>query len=162
MAAFQNYWYVFMVILLLINGSFLALSFMPATPDGSTTMGDVWGGYGTSLNPTPLYDMNDTINIFGIQMDKNQTVDANVLATTTQQTDLDIFSVIGFIVGQAIAMLSLFKEVLFGYFLWIDFLLNPAWGGMVATMGMALKTIFFLFEIFGIISFVNALNPLRR
>ena len=163
---FEKYWYIFMIILIIINGSFLALSYMPSNEAGTSTMATVWSdpmfGGGNMVS-----DTNNTLNIFSTQIDRVEPVDENTLATTTESTDLDIFQSIGFIVGGAISFFSFMQAILFGYFGWIDYLLNPAWDGvvgigLVGAMNAMLKIIFFIIEIVGLIFFAVGLNPLSR
>jgi len=158
--AFEQMWFPFMAILLLLNGSFVAMSFLPATQGSTMTLGDVWG---TNI----VGDMNGTLNIFGTQIDQNmgiaQNNDTNTEATTDIQLKVDQFknllfgvsNAIGGAIGIAFGVIKFFGQVLFGYFLWLDFLLNPAWHPLVGAMNLMLKTVFFLIEIIGLSAYAR-------
>lgn len=160
---FENIWYTFMVILIVINGFFVAMSFLPVSSDGLTTLGDTWGyTWGNNI----IGDMNGSINVFKNQYDKNLgtniPVDTNTEATTSSTDKIDPFSSLLFAAGTAFAMLGFMANILFGYFLWLDVLLNPAWHPLVGTLNVMLKCVFFLIEIVGIIGFAKGFFIFRN
>jgi hypothetical protein len=158
---FENMWYSFMVILLLSNGLFVAISFLPADQAGTRTLGDVWG---TDI----VTDMNGTINIFGNQINvgTNFSTDTNTEATTGTSDKVDIFKTflfgIGSAIGAAATLINFMGQVLFGYMLWLDMLLNPAWHPMVAALNGVLKIVLFLIEVVGLISFTKGFFIFRN
>jgi hypothetical protein len=158
---FENMIYPFMAILLLMNGLFIAVSFMPAHQVGAETLGDVWG---TSI----IADMNGTMNIFGTQFPTAASIvsDTNTEATTNEATKVDVFQGIlfgvGTFIGGAISLVNFMTQALFGYWFWLDFLLNPVWHPLVGALNIMLKTVFFLIEIVGIVSFAKGFFIFRN
>jgi hypothetical protein len=158
---FENMWYTFMLVLLILNGTFVAISFLPVTQDNSMTLGDVWG---TDI----IKDMNGTINIFGNQfsLGTNVNVDVNSEATTSEDGKVDIFKSFlfgaGTLIGGAAALMNFMAQALFGYFFWLDFLLNPMWHPIVAGLNLMLKTVFFIIEIVGLVSFAKGFFIFRN
>jgi len=162
---FENIIYPFMVILLIMNGSFVAMSFLPVTADGSMTLADVW-------DKNAVHDMNSTLNIFGDQFNivKDIPTDSNTEATTDSTTVFDplrnfvfgIANAIGTGIGAAFALMKFMGTIFFGYFFWLDMLLNPLWHPLVAGMNLMLKTIFFVITLVGLVSFTKGLLAFRN
>ena len=158
---FENMIYPFMAILLLMNGLFIAASFLPTDQSNTTTLGDIWG---TKI----VGDMNSTINIFGTQFPTAASVkvDTNTEATTNESTKVDVFQAIlfgiGTFVGGAVALVNFMTQALFGYWFWLDFLLKPTWGPLVGAINIVLKTIFFLIEIVGLVGFAKGFFIFRN
>ena len=157
---FESMWYSFMIILLLLNGSFVAMSFLPVTQDGSVTLAHTWGS-------DTVGDMNSLLNVFGGQIDRNMcitAIDSNALATTDSQQNIFAFknlifgglNAIGGAIGVAFAVVSFFGQVLFGYFFWLDYLLNPLWHPLIGVMNLTLKSVFFLIEVVGLAAFARS------
>ena len=166
---FENMFYTFMVILIIMNGMFIGMSFMPTTADGSITLADSWEGFGGS---NIIRDVNNNLNIFGDNFSLGTTVgsDTNLEATTDPTDKVNTFTtllfgalnIIGTGIGLAFALLKFMAGVLFGYFIWIDFLLNPAWHPLVFSLNIGLKSVFFLIEAVGIITFAKGFFIFRN
>jgi len=150
-----------MIILLLGNGFFVAMSYLPADQVGNRTLGDVWG---TDI----VRDMNGTLSIFGNQLPigTNFNVDTNTEATTGSSDKVDIFKSflfgVGASIGAAATLINFMGQILFGYMLWLDFLLNPAWHPIVAGLNSVLKIVLFLIEIVGLIGFAKGFFIFRN
>jgi hypothetical protein len=168
--AFENMFFPFMALLLLMNGMFLAMSYVSVTQDNSQTLGDVWNGQQNGF----VQQVGDTTMIFKNQLDNNlgiaQGPDTNTQATTDIQTKVDafknvLFGIPGAVMGAfgvATTVLSFFGQVLFGYIRWIDFLVNPAWGIVAMTLGLMLKTVIFLIEIIGLSAYARSFFIFRN
>jgi len=158
---FENMWYSFMIILLLLNGTFVAVSTLPVTQNGSMTFGESWG-------VQKVIDMNATINIFGnqIPLGTNVAVDTNVEATTSSSDKVDVFKSflfgVGSAIGAAVGLMNFMVQALFGYFYWLDMLLNPAWHPIIAALNAVLKIVFFMIEVVGLISFAKGFFIFRN
>jgi len=149
---FEKMWYTFIIILIILNGSFIAMSYIPVDGAGSRTLGDVWG-------IQTVADMNAVNNIFGDYTSGTTLPDTNVTAGLATSENIDIFRSLlfgaGAFVGGALALISFMIQALFGYFYWIDFLLNPLWHPLVGAMNVMLKTVFFIIEVVGIVTFTK-------
>ena len=163
--AFEKMIYPFMVIIIIMNSMFIGLSYMPTSPDATTTLGDVWGN-------KLITDMNGSLNVFGnsFELGSNISSDTNLEATIDPTDKIDAFTtllfgamnIIGTGIGGAFALLAFMAQALFGYFLWIDFLLNPAWHPLVAALNLGLKAVFFIIELVGIIEFAKGFFIFRN
>lgn len=162
----DNMWQTFMIILLIMNGMFVGLSYVPVTHDTpAKTLGDIWG-------VDKVTDMNATINVFGAQINigTNIPIDSNTEATTNADSKVDAFkgflfgigNAIGAGIGAALTLMKFMAQALFGYFLWLDILLNPAWHPLIGAMNLMLKTVFFLIEVIGLISFAKGFFIFRN
>jgi len=155
---FEKMWYSFIIIIIILNGCFIAMSYMPVDGNGTRTLGDVWG-------VQTIMDMNGINNVFGDYTAGTTLPDSNITAGLATSENIDVFRSLlfgaGTFIGGALALISFMIQALFGYFYWIDFLLNPLWHPVVAAMNVMLKTIFFIVEVVGIISFTKEFFLLR-
>ena len=156
---FEKMWYSFIIILIILNGSFVAMSYLSIDQTGTKTLGDVWG-------MSNVIDVNATNNIFMNNINVGTTIpDTNVEASSSTNDNIDVFKSllfgVGTFIGGAIALINFMIQALFGYFFWLDFLLNPLWHPLVAAMNGMLKLVFFIIEVVGIISFTKEFFILR-
>lgn len=157
---FENMIYSFMLILILLNGTFIAVSTLPVTQDGSVTFADSWG-------IQKVIDINSSINIFGSQIPITAVVvDTNTEATTTENEKVDVFKAIlfgiGTAVGAAVNLINFMYAVLFGFNYWLDMLLVPSWHPLVAALNTMLKVVFFIISIVGIVNFAKGFFIFRN
>ena len=164
---FETMWFPLMALLLLFNGSFVAMSYLSVSQTNSATLSDTWGA-------NFVFDMNKPIVVFNTQLDKNLGIAQDSNAPTEATTDISIkidsfknllfgtLGAIGGAVGIAFAVLKFFGQILFGYMFWIDYLLVPAWHPLVAAMGLMLKLFFFIVEIIGLSSYAKSFFVFRN
>lgn len=162
---FENMWTSFLVILILVNGFFVATSFLTVSQDG-TTLGSVWGNDIVNDANSISGFFNNLINS-GVGTNVN--ADTNVQATTSEETKVDVFkailfgsNIVGSAIGTGFAILGFLTQMLFGYFFWLDYLLNPAWHPLIGALNSMFKIIFFLIETMGIVNFAKGFFIFRN
>lgn len=143
------------LLLIFINSMFL---FASTLPDGN-------GGYMTfTLDKNNRIDMN---NFNQGYLDMNEfllgpTVDSNeqVSASTQDKGYLSLFldtlfstTTTGFaLVGSVVGFVG---SIFFGFVIWIDIFLNPAWHPGVLYLNLMFKTFFIIVQLFALFYFVK-------
>lgn len=161
MANFGNFFIYFLILLLGVNSVFLFLTSLP----NNQTMTSY---HSFGLSSDKLAELREGINDFN--SDSNATLanaeNTGATATTQIKGGFDaagnVLLGVGNALGTVISLVSqLFKYAgifLFGYAYWIDYFLSPATvvlgGAGLFFLGTMIKAIFFLIQLFGLISLV--------
>lgn len=151
----------FVIFLIAINAMFMAAGTLPggqfagdAKLFSSITDNNSMHDYMTSY----ITDVNGNITAMHTPSDSNSNV---VVSTTGIDVTAIIFNILngatGGGLGYVVTLVNWFLQLAFGYGVWIDYFLNPAWHPFFFYAGGILKGFFLVVQLYAIVAIFTAL-----
>lgn len=156
--------FIFLILLISINSFVIFNSTMPRLQTDQPHLTDGQSNFsmdGTDLNAL-RWDNNSFLNNVDSLRNQNDSNSVNVDPSTANKNFLESAKEVLFgvpvigtvlqtgaqVLGVAGIVMGLLLKVFFGYFIWIDYFLRPAWG--LAVIGLVFKIVFLIFEAYAV------------